>query len=101
ERNGKYGAFIACSTYPKCKYSRPKSLGITCPECGKGQVVARRSKKGSPFYSCSRYPECKWISNDKPVPSPCPNCDHPYVVEKYNKDKGDFQQCPKCKHILD
>ena len=101
ERTGKYGAFIACSTYPKCKYSRPKTLGIPCPECKSGEVVSRRSKKGSPFYACSRYPDCKWISNFKPVPQICPNCGNSYVEEKYNKDKGHYLQCPKCKHILD
>ncbi len=101
ERTGKFGAFIACSTYPKCKYSRPKTLGIKCPECKTGEVVARRSKKGSPFYACNRYPDCKWISNDKPVLQPCPNCQNPYVVEKYSKDKGHYLQCPKCKFILE
>ncbi|MCB5251961.1 MAG: type I DNA topoisomerase [Candidatus Cloacimonetes bacterium] len=101
ERNGKYGAFIACSNYPKCKYSRPKTLGIACPECGTGEVTARRSKKGSPFYSCNRYPECKWISNYKPVPQACPNCANPYMEERYNKDKGTFMQCPKCKHVME
>jgi DNA topoisomerase I len=101
ERNGKYGAFIACSTYPKCKYSRPKTLGIPCPECGIGEVTARRSKKGSPFYSCNRYPECKWISNYKPVPQVCPNCSNPYLEEHFSKDKGHYLQCPKCKHIVE
>ncbi|MDD3096159.1 MAG: type I DNA topoisomerase [Candidatus Cloacimonetes bacterium] len=101
ERTGKYGAFIACSTYPKCKYSRPKSTGIKCPECGKGEVTARRSKKGSPFYACTRYPDCKWISNDKPVVTECPNCGNSYLVEKYSKDKGHFLQCPKCKHVVE
>ncbi|MDD2506795.1 MAG: type I DNA topoisomerase [Candidatus Cloacimonetes bacterium] len=101
ERTGKFGAFIACSTYPKCKYSRPKTLGIVCPDCQKGEVVARRSKKGSPFYACSRYPDCKWISNDKPVAQSCPNCGNHYLSEKYSKDKGHYLQCPKCKHILD
>ncbi|MDD4147295.1 MAG: type I DNA topoisomerase, partial [Candidatus Cloacimonetes bacterium] len=48
ERTGKYGAFIACSTYPKGKDSRPKALGIVCPDRQKGEVLARRSKKGSP-----------------------------------------------------
>ena len=101
ERNGKYGAFIACSTYPKCKYSRPKTLGIACPECGIGEVTARKSKKGSPFYSCNRYPDCKWISNYKPVAQNCPNCNNPYLEERYNKDKGNYLQCPKCKHIME
>lgn len=101
ERNGKYGTFIACSTYPKCKYSRPKTLGIACPECKIGEVTARRNKKGNSFYSCNRYPDCKWISNYKPVAQECPNCSHPYLEEHYHKDKGHYLQCPKCKYILD
>ena len=101
ERTGKYGAFIACSTYPTCKFSRPKTLGIACPECGTGEVTARRSKKGSPFYACNRYPDCKWISNYKPVPQVCPNCANPYMEDRYSKDKGNFLQCPKCKHVIE
>jgi DNA topoisomerase I len=101
ERTGKFGAFIACSTYPKCKYSRPKTTGVTCPDCGNGEVTQRRSKKGKTFFSCNTYPECKWISNYKPVLTPCPNCAHPYLEEKFSKDKGTFHQCPKCKHIVE
>ncbi|MCB5278356.1 MAG: type I DNA topoisomerase [Candidatus Cloacimonetes bacterium] len=101
ERTGKFGAFIACSNYPKCKYARPKTTGIACPECKIGEVVARRSKKGSPFYACSRYPECKWISNDKPVAQKCSHCGNDYLVEKYSKAKGHYLQCPKCKYIVE
>jgi DNA topoisomerase-1 len=101
ERTGKFGAFIACSTYPKCKFAKPKTLGIKCPECKAGEVVSRRSKKGSMFFACSAYPDCKWISNDKPVPQSCPNCGNDYLVEKYNKDKGHMLQCPKCKHVVE
>jgi DNA topoisomerase I len=96
-RKGRFGEFIACSNYPKCKYSRSIGLGITCPECGKGDVVKRSSKKGKPFYSCSTYPECKWISNDKPVPIACSECGNPFLYEKYSKANGDYKLCPKCK----
>ncbi|MFA7543537.1 MAG: type I DNA topoisomerase, partial [Candidatus Cloacimonadaceae bacterium] len=101
ERTGKFGAFIACSNYPKCKYARPKTLGIKCPECGIGEVAARRNKKGMPFYSCNRYPDCTWLSNDKPVAMPCPQCGNPYMLEKYHKDKGIIITCPKCKHTME
>ncbi len=101
ERNGKYGEFIACSNYPKCKFARPKTTGLACPECGTGEIVQRKNKMGRIFYSCNRYPDCKWISNDKPVPIPCPNCDSPYLMEKYTKDKGNFKQCPKCKSTME
>jgi len=96
-RKGRFGEFIACSTYPKCKYSRSIGLGVTCPECGKGEVVKRSSKKGKPFYSCSTYPVCKWISNDKPVPIACQECGNPFLVEKYSKTNGEYKLCPKCK----
>ena len=96
-RNGRFGEFIACSTYPKCKYSRSISLGVKCPECGEGEVVKRSSKKGKLFYSCSTYPKCKWISNDKPVPIACAECGNPFLYEKYSKANGEFKLCPKCK----
>jgi len=100
-RSGKFGEFIACSTYPKCKYARPKTMGIKCPECGIGELTSRKSKTGRPFYSCNRYPECKFITNDKPLDIACPHCGNPYIVEKYSKDKGTSKQCPKCKEVLD
>ncbi|MDP2172555.1 MAG: type I DNA topoisomerase [Candidatus Cloacimonadaceae bacterium] len=97
ERTGKYGAFIACSAYPKCKFAKPKTTGIACPECKTGEVVQRKNKKGRTFYSCTRYPECKWITNDKPLPIPCPTCGNEFIYEKYHKDRGEYKECPKCK----
>jgi len=97
ERSGKFGEFIACSTYPKCKFSKPKSSGVKCPDCGKGEVVERRNKKGRLFYSCSTYPECKWISNDKPIAMTCPVCQHHMLFEKYQKGGALIKVCPKCK----
>lgn len=101
ERSGRFGAFIACSNYPKCKYSRPITTGIKCPECGTGDIVKRRSKQGKTFYSCTRYPDCKWIGNDKPVPIECPNCGHPYMWEKYSRERGTYKLCPKCKTTVE
>ena len=62
-RVGRYGKFLACSTFPKCKGTKPIDTGITCPEdnCG-GVLVERRSKKGKTFYGCSRYPDCKFTT---------------------------------------
>ncbi|WP_456397571.1 type I DNA topoisomerase [Desulfurobacterium sp.] len=66
-KSGRYGRFIACSNYPKCKYTEKITYG-KCPECGEGDIVERRSKKGRVFYGCSRYPECKYTSNKPPQP---------------------------------
>lgn len=97
KRHGRYGEFTACSNYPKCKYIKPNTLGVTCPECGKGEVVQRKNKKGNVFYSCTTYPDCKWISNDKPVNIKCPECGNPFLFEKHSKDDGVHLLCPKCK----
>ena len=92
---GRFGKFIACSDYPNCKFTKPISLGVSCPEaeCEKGYVSARRSKKGRTFYGCSEYPNCKFVSWDKPVPEECPQCKNPYMVEKWKKNEGRTLVC--------
>ena len=95
-RNGPYGRFIACSRRPDCKYTRAVTLGITCPECGKGELTERRTKRGKIFYGCNRYPECTFASWDKPRAVPCPSCAAPFLVEKETKKEGLTLRCLKC-----
>ena len=97
---GRFGKFLACSKYPECKFTKPISLGVSCPEEGcKGYISARRSKKGRTFYGCSEYPKCTFVSWDKPIPEACPQCGHPYMVEKWKKNEGATIVCPnsECK----
>jgi DNA topoisomerase-1 len=99
---GRFGRFIACSGYPDCKNAKPYTLGIPCPNPGcEGQVVERRSKKGRTFYGCSKYPNCDFVSWNKPVKTPCPQCGNHYVEERYTQAKGVHLKCPKCKHDLE
>ncbi len=91
-KNSRYGKFIGCSNYPKCKYTRKLTLGIKCPKCLNGEIVANKDKKGRTFYGCSSYPECKFISNNKPKNVQCPECDNNYLEETSGK-----LVCPKCK----
>ncbi|HNX37437.1 MAG TPA: type I DNA topoisomerase [Candidatus Cloacimonadota bacterium] len=100
KRNGRFGEFTACSAYPKCKYIKPNTLGIKCPECGKGEIIQRKNKQGRIFYSCTTYPECKWITNDKPVKITCPHCGSDHAFEKHDKELGVYLLCPKCKAKL-
>ncbi len=95
-KNGRYGKFIACSNYPKCKYTAPFTTGIKCPDCEDGLIVEKKNKKGRYFWSCSNYPKCKFITNYKPVAIECSNCGNYYLEEHSNKSKGDFRKCPKC-----
>ncbi|MDP8204640.1 MAG: type I DNA topoisomerase [Candidatus Tenebribacter mawsonii] len=99
-KEGKFGKFIACSNYPKCKHTEPFTIGIKCPDCEDGQITEKKNSKGRFFYSCSNYPECKFITNNKPVALSCPECGNHYLEEKKTKDKGDFKECPKCKNIV-
>lgn len=68
-RTGKYGKFVACSNYPKCKYIKKDEVKLkevgTCPECG-NPIVEKKTRKGKTFYGCSNYPKCKYATWDKP-----------------------------------
>ncbi|MCX6753389.1 MAG: DNA topoisomerase [Candidatus Nomurabacteria bacterium] len=79
-RQGKFGAFVSCSRYPKCKYieedeeeKKKKMSGVQCPTCKKGEMMERRGRFGI-FYSCSNYPDCKNAIKAKPTGNICPMC---------------------------
>lgn len=93
---GRFGKFLACTGYPDCK--NVKSIivptGVKCPECGKGDIVERKSKKGKIFYSCSRYPDCKFALWNKPTGEKCPKCGQMLVYYgKENKVKCSSKEC--------
>jgi DNA topoisomerase-1 len=98
-RFGKFGKFLGCSGYPECKniqpLQKPVDLGIKCPECKEGNIKERKSRWGKMFYGCDKYPECKFASWDKPMPTPCPDCDSPILVEKVTKRAGRTHRCYK------
>lgn len=68
-KEGRFGKFLACSNYPKCKNTKTviQSTGMKCPDCGDGQVVEKRTKKGRKFWGCSKYPGCKYASWEDPT----------------------------------
>jgi len=101
-KSGRFGEFTACSNYPNCKYVKQKTVGMKCPNCSEGEVVERRSKRGKTFYGCNRYPDCDFVAWGKPIPEQCPECSHPYLIEKWLKS-GPVAQCPnpECKFKKD
>ena len=82
-RTGKYGAFYACSQYPKCKFTKQKNKEIDapCPKCG-SKVVIKYGKSKSAFYCCEHYPKCNFSSWDMPLTESCPNCGKPLFRKK-------------------
>ncbi len=98
-RSGRYGKFIGCSSYPKCKHieslEQPADTGVTCPECNKGTLVSRKSRYGKIFFSCSSYPECKYAVWNQPLSEPCPNCAWPILTLKTTKRNGTEKVCPQ------
>jgi len=110
-RKGRYGEFIACSNFPKCKYTRNinkednsqiEKNNQKCDKCGADMVI-KESRRGK-FLACSAYPNCK---NTKPlIPNrildvACPKCGAK-IEEKMGKRGNKFFGCqayPKCKFI--
>lgn len=98
-KRGRYGKFIGCANYPKCKHieplEKPKDTGVICPECGKGHLTERKSRFGSIFYSCSNYPDCKYAVSNPPIAEACPQCHHPILTIKTTKRWGVEKVCPQ------
>jgi DNA topoisomerase-1 len=106
QRKGRFGEFIACSAFPKCKYSKnlsnkpkaePIAIEAPCPECG-GALILRSSRRGK-FYGCANYPKCTFISTYEPTTKPCPECG--YVMAKRTLRGKEIHECIKCKHRIE
>jgi DNA topoisomerase I len=94
KRTGRFGPFLGCSDYPKCRGI--KNLGEqsygTCPKCGQGEVVSKRTKRGKTFYSCNRYPDCDFALWQAPLSQPCPSCGGLLAPDK----DASTATCAKC-----
>ena len=110
----RFGPFMGCSRYPKCKFrraltangeaSQPKLLEEPCPVCGR--PLQLRTGRYGEFVGCSGYPECKYIKKDaaqaaaKPTGEKCPQCGEGDLVERTGRF-GPFVACsryPECKY---
>jgi len=98
-KRGKYGKFIGCGAYPKCRYieplERPQDTGVTCPKCDQGTLLKKKSRRGKIFYSCSTYPKCDYALWDEPLAGPCPQCGWPVLTLKVTKRDGARKVCPQ------
>ncbi|MFP6061805.1 type I DNA topoisomerase [Helicobacter pylori] len=111
-KNSRYGEFIACNNYPKCKYIKQTENANDganqelCEKCG-GEMVQKFSRNGA-FLACSNYPECKNTKSLKNTPNAkeiiegvkCLECGGDIALKR--SKKGSFYGCnnyPKC-HFL-
>ena len=95
-KTGPYGKYLEC-TSPDCGYRKPfrKSTGVTCPKCGKGTIVERKSKRGTVFFGCDKYPDCNFVLWNEPTGEKCPQCGE-LLVKKTLKN-GDVITCSNLK----
>ena len=87
---GRFGKFLACPGFPECKNAKPlvTKTKAKCPECG-GDVIEKKTKRGTPFYGCSNYPECNFMTWDAPTDEVCPRCN-----KSLFRKKGNVLYCP-------
>ncbi|GAA8781428.1 type I DNA topoisomerase [Helicobacter pylori] len=112
KKNSRYGEFIACNNYPKCKYIKQTENANNeaeqelCEKCG-GEMVQKFSRNGA-FLACNNYPECKNTKSLKNTPNAneiiegvkCPECGGDIALKKSRK--GSFYGCnnyPKCNFL--
>lgn len=112
KKNSRYGEFIACNNYPKCKYVKQtenannEATQELCEKCG-GEMVQKFSRNGA-FLACSNYPECKNTKSLKNTPNAketiegvkCPECGGDIALKRSRK--GSFYGCnnyPKCNFL--
>lgn len=93
-KRGRFGRFIACSAFPKCRNARSITIptGAFCPECG-GEIVEKTTRRKRIFYSCGNYPACTFALWNKPIPTRCPTCGG-LVTEAGKSQQG--YVCTKC-----
>ncbi|WP_154547419.1 type I DNA topoisomerase [Helicobacter pylori] len=112
KKNSRYGEFIACNNYPKCKYVKQTENANdgakqeSCEKCG-GEMVQKFSRNGA-FLACNNYPKCKNTKSLKNTPNTneiiegvkCPECGGDIALKK--SKKGSFYGCnnyPKCRFL--
>ena len=95
-KTGPYGKYMECIN-PECGSRKAviKTTGVTCPKCGQGQIVERKSKRGTIFYGCNKYPDCDFVMWNEPTGETCPDCGS--LLGKVVTKKGTSLKCSNAK----
>ncbi|MEK7143102.1 MAG: type I DNA topoisomerase [Patescibacteria group bacterium] len=95
-KEGKFGPFLACPDYPKCKYTKNLEIAakVLCPKCG-GKLIKKMTRKRKTFWGCKNYPSCKTAFWDEPLDKKCPQCDN---ILTFNS-KLKLLKCSQCQYV--
>lgn len=98
ERLGRFGRFYACSKFPECKYAeslekKEEKLGIKCPKCREGEIIAKKTRRGKIFYGCSLFPKCDFALWQKPVNEFCKKCGSIMIEVRKEKITCSNKEC--------
>ena len=107
-KDGRFGKFLACPNYPKCKNTKaidkngkiverekPKAelAGFKCELCG-GEMVVKRGRYGV-FYACENYPACTFTKQKvTDIGVACPKCSSK-IFARHGKGNTLFYSCEK------
>ena len=96
---GKFGEFISCSAYPKCKYIKQNKAWFKCPKC-EGSVLERKWRGGT-LWGCGNYPKCKFSIFSDIIEKNCSECKSVDYLMKKTTKTGATIICPnqECKHV--
>ncbi|HLD18101.1 MAG TPA: type I DNA topoisomerase [Patescibacteria group bacterium] len=95
-KQGRYGLFLSCSRYPDCKTikSLDKKIDVACPQCGKGELVEKRTRQRRTFFGCNQYPACDFAVWQKPTGEKCPTCESLLVFQAKGIIGCSSKECP-------
>lgn len=94
-KRGRFGLFLGCSAYPKCKNILnldDDGEKIKCPLCNKGEIIKKISRRGA-FYACNNYPECKNLYRAKPINENCPDCSKLMIINNQGQKECSDKSC--------
>ncbi len=99
-RYGRYGKFIGCSDFPNCRYTAPflVKVGVKCPQCGTGDIVEKKTKRGRIFYGCSNYKNGDPDSCDFTSLEPAHSAAVPELRRAAGLKGKDAAKCIKCEN---
>lgn len=95
-KSGRFGKFLACTGFPECRHTEAmedNKLNISCPKCGQGEILKKKTKKGKVFYACSRWPDCDFALWDQPTGEKCEKCGS-LMIKKGKKIVCSNKECP-------